>query len=138
MKHIFMDTNVVIDFLTNRQPFVLDAAKLFDMAVKGKIKIYISALSYGNIHYVVKRSFGNNMAISLLNELAEMTEIVDVTKIIIMQSLKTDFKDYEDGIQYYCALSVEDISLIVTRDTKDFKKSTLAILTPAEAVVALR
>jgi predicted nucleic acid-binding protein len=138
MKHIFMDTNVVIDFLTNRQPFVLDAAKLFDMAVKGKIKIYISALSYGNIHYIVKRSFGNNMAISLLNELAEMTEIVDVTKLIIMQSLKTDFKDYEDGIQYYCALSVEDISLIVTRDTKDFKKSTLAILTPAEAVVALR
>ncbi len=138
MKHIFMDTNVVIDFLTNRQPFVLDAAKLFDMAVKGKIKIYISALSYGNIHYVVKRSFGNNMAISLLNELAEMTEIVDVTKLIIMQSLKTDFKDYEDGIQYYCALSVEDISLIVTRDTKDFKKSTLAILTPAEAVAALR
>ncbi|MBD1364121.1 PIN domain-containing protein [Mucilaginibacter sp. ZT4R22] len=138
MKHVFMDTNVVIDFLTNRQPFVLDAAKLFDMAVKEKIKIYISALSYGNIHYVVKRSFGNNMAISLLNELAEMTEIVDVTKSIIRQSLKTDFKDYEDAIQYYCALSVEDISLIVTRDTKDFKKSTLAILTPAEAFAALR
>ena len=138
MKHVFIDTNVVIDFLTNRQPFTLEAAQLFDMAVKEKIKLYISALSYGNIHYVVKKSFGNNMALSLLNELAEMTEIVDVTKSIIRQSLKTDFKDYEDAIQYYCALSVADISLIVTRDRKDFKKSTLAILTPAEAVAALR
>jgi predicted nucleic acid-binding protein len=138
VKHVFIGTNVVIDFLTNRQPFTLEAAQLFDMAVKGKIKIYISALSYGNIHYVVKKSFGNNMALSLLNELAEMTEIADVTKSIIRQSLKTDFKDYEDAIQYYCALSVADISLIVTRDTKDFKKSTLAILTPGEAVAALR
>jgi predicted nucleic acid-binding protein len=138
MKHVFMDTNVVIDFLTNRQPFALDAAKLFDMAVKEKIKIYISALSYSNIHYVVKRSFGNNMAISLLNELAEMTEIIDVTKSIIRQSLKTDLKDYEDAIQYYCALSIKDISLIVTRDTKDFKKSTLAVLTTAEAIASLK
>ncbi|MEO7214015.1 PIN domain-containing protein [Mucilaginibacter sp.] len=138
MKHVFMDTNVVIDFLTNRQPFALDAAKLFDMAVKEKIKIYISALSYGNIHYVVKRSFGNNMAISLLNELAEMTEIVDVTKSIIRQSLKTDFKDYEDAIQYYCALSIKDISLIITRDTNDFKKSTLSVLTPFEAIASIK
>ena len=137
MKHVFMDTNVVIDFLTNRQPFLLDAAILFDMAVKVQIKIYISALSYGNIYYVLKRSFVNSMAISLLNELAEMTEIVDVTKAIIRQSLKTDFKDYEDAIQYYCALSIEDINFIVTRDTKDFKKSALAILTPAEAVASL-
>ena len=44
MKHIFMDTNVVIDFLADRQPFSLDAARLFNMSVEGKIKIYISAV----------------------------------------------------------------------------------------------
>jgi predicted nucleic acid-binding protein len=137
MKHIFMDTNVVIDFLANRQPFSLDAARLFDLAVDGKIIIYISAVSYNNIYYILRQSLTNNAAIKLLEELAEITEITDVTNAIIRQSLKTDFKDYEDAIQYYCALSIPKIDFIVTRNTKDFKKSTLPVLTPNEAISSL-
>jgi predicted nucleic acid-binding protein len=137
MKHIFMDTNVVIDFLADRQPFSLHAARLFDLAVKGKVRIYISAVSYNNIYYILRQSLTNTATIKLLEELAEMTEITDVTKVIIQQSLKTDFKDYKDAIQYYCALSIPEIDFIVTRDTKDFKKSTLPVLTSAEAIVAL-
>ena len=63
-----------------------------------------------------------------------MTEITDLTKSIIKKSLKSDFKDFEDAIQYNCALSLFKIDFIVTRDTKDFKKSTLSIMTPEEAV----
>jgi predicted nucleic acid-binding protein len=137
MKHIFIDTNLVIDFLADRQPFSLHAARLFDLAVDGKVKIYISAVSYNNIYYVLRQSLTNNATIKLLEELCEMTEITDVTKAIIKQSLKTDFKDYEDWIQYFCALSIPKIDVIVTRDTKDFKKSTLPVLTPAEAIIAL-
>jgi len=137
MKHIFMDTNVVIDFLANRQPFALDAARLFNLAVKGKAKIYISAVSYNNIYYIIRQSSTNSATIKLLEDLAEITEIADVTNVIIRQSLKTDFKDYEDAIQYYCALSIPVIDFIVTRNTKDFKKSTLPVLTPAEAISSL-
>jgi len=100
MKHVFMDTNVVIDFLADRQPFSYHAARLFDLSVDGKLRIYISAVSYNNIYYILRQSLTNNATIKLLEELAEMTEIVDVTKAIIHQSLKTDFKDYEDAIQY--------------------------------------
>jgi len=57
--------------------------------------------------------------------------------MVIRQSLKTDFNDYEDAIQYYCALSTPQIDFIVTRNTKDFKKSTLPVLTPVEAIVSL-
>ena len=137
MKYIFMDTNVVIDFLADRQPFSLDAARLFDLTIDGKVRIYISAVSYNNIYCILRRSLSNNATIKLLEELVEMTEITDVTKGIIQQSLKTDFKDYEDAIQYYCALSIPKIDVIVTRDTKDFKKSALPVLTPAEASIAL-
>ena len=137
MKHIFMDTNVVIDFLADRQPFSLHAARLFDLTIEGKVGIYISAVSYNNIYYVLRQSLTNNATIKLLNELEELTEVADVTRAVIKQSLKTDFKDYEDAIQYYCALSVPEIDFIVTRNTKDFKKSTLPVLTPVEAVVAL-
>ncbi|MDB5090469.1 MAG: hypothetical protein JWR09_4463 [Mucilaginibacter sp.] len=137
MKHIFMDTNVVIDFLANRQPFSLDAARLFNIAVDGKARIYISAVSYNNIYYILRQSLTYNATIKLLDELAEITEIADVTNAIIRQSLKTDFKDYEDAIQYYCALSIPVIDFIVTRNTKDLKKSTLPVLTPAEAISSL-
>ncbi len=134
MKHIFMDTNVVIDFLANRQPFSLDAARLFNMSVEGRIKIYISAVSYNNIYYVLRQSLTNNATIKLLESLADMTEITDVNDKVIRQSLKTDFKDYEDAIQYYSALTIPNVDFIVTRNTKDFKKSRLPVLTSIEAI----
>ena len=63
-----------------------------------------------------------------------MTEIVDVTKAIINKSLKSDFKDFEDAIQYNCALTVNKMDFIVTRDSKDFKKSSLPVMNPQEAM----
>jgi predicted nucleic acid-binding protein len=137
MKHIFMDTNVVIDFLADRQPFSLDAARLFNMSVEGRIKIYISAVSYNNIYYVLRQSLTNNATIKLLESLADMTEITDVNDKVIRQSLKTDFKDYEDAIQYYSALTIPTVNFIVTRNTKDFKKSSLPVLTSIEAIALI-
>jgi len=134
MKTIFLDTNIVIDFLADRKPFSLLAAKLFNFVLSGKVKIYISAVSYNNIYYILRQSLSNTETIKLLDELSELTEIADVTKNIIKKSLKTDFKDFEDAIQYNCALSLTKIDFIVTRDTKDFKKSTLSVMTPKEAV----
>lgn len=133
MKNIFLDTNIVIDFLADRKPFSLDAARLFNFSVLGKVKLYISAVSYNNIYYILRQSLSNSETIKLLEELSEMAEIADVTKGVIKKSLKTDFKDFEDAIQYYCALSLNKIDFIVTRDTKDFKKSTISIMTATEA-----
>lgn len=137
MKHIFMGTNVVIDFLADRKPFSLDAARLFNLSIDGKAKVYISAVSYNNIYYILRQSLTHNATIKLLEQLVELTEITDVTNAIIRQSLKADVKDYEDAIQYYCALSMGNIDFIVTRNTKDFKTSTLSVLTPSEAIVSL-
>jgi predicted nucleic acid-binding protein len=137
MKHLFIDTNVVIDFLADRRPFSTDAATLFNHAVNGRIVIYISAVSYNNIYYILRQSLTGNATIKLLDALMEMTEIADVTKAVIRQSLKAEFRDFEDAIQYYCAVSVPQVNFIVTRNGKDFKKSALPVLTPAEAVVLL-
>lgn len=63
-----------------------------------------------------------------------MTEITGVTNAIIRQSFKTDFKDNEDAIQYYCALSISKLNFIITRYTKEFKKSPLPVFTPAESI----
>jgi len=137
MRTIFLDTNIVIDFLADRKPFSLFAAKLFNFSILGKVKIYISAVSYNNIYYILRQSHASGETIKLLDELSEMTEIADVTKSVIRKSLKSDFKDFEDAIQYNCALSLTKVDFIITRDTKDFKKSTLSVMTPEEAVSVL-
>jgi len=137
MKHFFLDTNVVIDFLADREPFSISAAQLFNLAVSGKIKLHISAVSYNNIYYVLRQAMTHRATIGLLEKLSEMIEITDVTSTIIRESLKSDFKDYEDAIQYHCALSIPKIKGIITRNTKDFKKSTLAVLAPAEALIVI-
>ncbi len=134
MRNIFLDTNVIIDFLADRMPFSLDAAKLFNMASAGKIRIYISAVSYNNIYYILRQSLSNGETMKLLNQLSELTEIADVTKDVISKSLKTEFKDFEDAIQYNCALGINKMDFIVTRNTKDFKKSQLPVMSPRETV----
>lgn len=137
MKCVFIDTNVIIDFLAEREPFAMDAAKLFEYANQNKLKIFISAVSYNNIYYILHQSLKHAATIKLLAELSDMIEIADVTDDVIRQSLKSDFNDFEDAIQYYSALKIPKIDFIITRNTKDFKKSTLPVLTPAEALASL-
>ena len=137
MKNIFLDTNVVIDFLADRRPFSLSAASIFNYSLQGKARVYISAVSYNNIYYILRQSLSNGETIKLLDDLCEMTEITDVTKAIIKASLKTNFKDFEDAIQYNCALSIKNLDFIVTRDTKDFKQSAMPVLTSEEAVSSI-
>jgi len=138
VKTIFLDTNLIIDFLADRRPFSLLAAEIFNFSLTGQLKIYISAVSYNNIYYILRQTLSNNEALRLLNHLGELTEVADVTKDTIKKALKSEFKDFEDAIQYYCALSMSKVELIVTRDSKDFRKSILPVMNPEEALGFIR
>lgn len=138
MKHFFIDTNVIIDFLADRKPFSQEATELFYHANEKNMKLYLSAVSYNNIYYIVRQSMSNNQTIKLLTELSDTMEIVDVTKQIIKDSLKSNFKDFEDAIQYHCAISNSKIEGIITRNSKDFKLSTIPILNPKEALSLIK
>jgi predicted nucleic acid-binding protein len=134
MKHLFLDTNVLIDFLIDRKPFSLEAAKLFNYSLKKKVNLYVAAVSYNNIYYILNRNNSNTQTINSLSELFELTEIIDVSKEIIKKSLHSDFKDFEDAIQYHTAKSFNKIDCIVTRNTKDFKTSVLPVFNVTEAL----
>lgn len=137
MRQLFLDTNVIIDFLSNRKPFNINAAKLFDLSEKGELKVYVSAVSYNNIYYILRQTYSNAETLHLLSELMEMTEIIDVTKSIIKKAVKSEIKDFEDAIQYHCALSNNKIDILVTRDAKDYKKSTLPVMNPEEFLASM-
>ena len=137
MKHIFLDTNVLIDFLADRKPFSLEAAKIFNYSFKKKVTIYVAAVSYNNIYYILRQSCTHSVTIKILNELQEWTEAIDVSKDVVRKALKSEFKDFEDAIQYNCAKTLNKIDCIVTRDTKDFKTSSIPTMTPKEALTMI-
>ena len=137
MNHFFLDTNVLIDFLANRKPFAMEAAKLFDLSFKKKINLYVSAVSYNNIYYILIQSQSHAQTLAILNQLNEWTEILDVSKSVINKALKSDFKYFEDAIQYHCAKSATKMDAIITRDTNDFKTSSISVLSPKEALSML-
>jgi len=126
---IFVDSDVIIDFFTDREPFANPASKIFELNELGIIQIYISAVSLNNIYYIVRNFLGHKDTIKIVEELVEITEIIGTTKKEIVQALKNDFKDYEDSVQYSSALNIKGLEAIVTRNTKDYIKAKLPIFT---------
>ena len=127
---LFVDSDVVIDFFTDREPHVNPASELFELNEQGLIKLYISAVSINNIYYIVRRFLGQRKAIEVVELLTEMAEIVGTTKNEIIQALRNDFSDYEDSVQYSSALTISGLDAIITRNIKDYKKASIAVMTP--------
>jgi predicted nucleic acid-binding protein len=130
MTDLFIDTDVIIDFIIDRQPFSREAAQVFTLIDQRKVKGYASALSYSNIYYVLRNHASHKKVITMLNELADLVGILKVDDDIIKASLASDFKDFEDAIQHYTAQEYKRIDVIITRNIKDYKKSALPVMTP--------
>ena len=137
MKHYFLDTNVVIDYLTQRAPFWPDAAELMQAGLDGQARLYVASLSFANIYYTLRRASTAAKARAVVGEVAQLVEIFGVDAGIIRQALASSFADFEDGIQHFAAVSVSAVTAIVTRDRKDFQTSLLPVMSPAEALANL-
>ena len=127
---LFVDSDVVIDFFTDRGSHVNPASELFELNEQEVIKMYISAVSINNIYYIVRRFLGHKKTIEVIEALTEMTEMIGTTKAEILQALKNDFSDFEDSIQYSSALTIKGLDVIVTRNIKYYRTSSIAVMTP--------
>ncbi len=127
---LFVDSDVVIDFFTDREPHANSASELFELNEQGSVKIFLSAVSINNIYYIVRRFLGHKKTIDVIELLTDMTEIVGTTKKEIVQALKNNFPDFEDSVQYSSALTIKDLDVIITRNIKDYRNSSIAVMTP--------
>ncbi|WP_372948814.1 type II toxin-antitoxin system VapC family toxin [Mariniphaga sp.] len=127
---LFIDSDVVIDFFTDREPHANPASELFDLREKGKVILFLSALSINNIYYIVRKFLGHTKALEVIETLTEMTEIIGTTKKEVIQALKNDFKDFEDSVQYSSALTISGLDAIITRNIKDYRNSEIAVMKP--------
>tara|TARA_R110002051_G_scaffold267030_1_gene327008 strand:- start:18858 stop:19289 length:432 start_codon:yes stop_codon:yes gene_type:complete len=127
---LFVDSDVVIDFFTDRKPHANPASELFELNEQGNVRLYLSAVSIINIYYIVRRFLGHKKTFEVVETLTEMTEIVGTTKKEIIQALNNNFTDYEDSVQYSSALTIKDLDVIITRNIKDYRNSSIAVMTP--------
>jgi len=127
---LFIDSDVIIDFFTDRALHAKPASELFELNEKGLVVLYLSAVSINNIYYVVRKFLGHKKTLEVLETLTEMTEIIGTTKNEVIQALKNNFKDFEDSIQYSSALTIKGLDAIITRNIKDYRNSKIAVMTP--------
>jgi predicted nucleic acid-binding protein len=130
-RTVFIDTNVLLDVLANREPFYTDSARVWTLVERGQIKGFISAISFNNVYYVIRRLRTRQIADRMTVLLRDMFMPVPLDRQILDQAIDSGFHDLEDAIQYFSAIRAE-ADCIISRDHGAFPRSDLPVLTPAE------
>ena len=127
---VFVDTNILIDLLCERESFVQSARMLFAYGYSGRLTLVLSSLSLVNAVYIA-RKYGYIDVKERLDDITEFVEVVDLRKEVAKRALTCEWKDYEDAVQYMSAIK-ENADCIVTRNKKDFGKSVIPVYTIEE------
>ena len=129
MKKLFIDTNIVLDLLSRREPFFEEAASLFSLADKKIIELSVSSLTIANTSYILLRQMDSNKAKTILRKLRLIIKILPLDDKIVGLALNDDtFSDFENGLQHFSAIE-NNQDIIITRNLKDFKNSKLPVMT---------
>jgi predicted nucleic acid-binding protein len=133
---ILIDTNVVLDLLLEREPFVESTLALFDQIEQGKLDGYIAATTITNIFYIIRKAESREVAIDAIHRLLIGLHFCAVDRQTVKTALSIGLKDFEDSIQLACA-TLSQLDGIVTRDRKDFIGSNLPIYSPTELLTQI-
>lgn len=128
---VLIDTNIILDLILERQPFVEAAIALFEQIEQGKLEGHIAATTITNIFYIIRKTEGREVALAAINRLLTGLQLCAVDRQTVETALRLGLKDFEDGIQLACA-SLAQLDAIVTRDSQDFSGSTLPIYSPTD------
>jgi predicted nucleic acid-binding protein len=128
MEKLFIDTDIILDLLTAREPFYEYAATLFSLADNGKVSLHVSSLSFSNLNYMLSKQYSAAQARKLLSKFKTIVKVLAVDEKITELALSSDFKDFEDALQYYTAIA-NNIKMLVTRNLKDYKHADIPVMT---------
>ena len=130
---VLIDTNIIMDYLSNRQPFFDMANKVIDLCSDNdRVQSYLAAHTITNIFYLLRKHFSIDKRREVILDLFEAFHIVSIDEEKLFNALQNrEFKDFEDCLQVECAKSIK-VDYIITRDAKDFANSEILFLTPEE------
>ena len=130
MENVLIDTDVILDFFFDRKPFSDDASQILNLCEKGLVKGFVTSVIISNIYYLLRKAANHRNVIDSLKILMNFIDICNIDKDTILSAMNSEFKDFEDALQNFSAQNDSRISIIITRNTKDFKLSELSVMTP--------
>ena len=130
MDHVLIDTDVIMDFFFDREPFAEFAAEILNRCEEKKICGFTTPVIICNVYYLLRKTASHQIIVEKIKQLLSIIEIIEMNKDVVVEALNSEFKDFEDSLQNFSAIENGNINIILTRNIKDFKKSKLAILTP--------
>src|SRR3989338_5085861 len=118
-KKIFVDSDILLDVLAQRDPHYTSAARFFSHVEKGEIRAYTSPLVFSNLNFILCRTRPNHPPINDLRKIRLLLSVCPIDEKILDLALSSEFTDFEDAIQYYAAIE-NNVDAILTRNKKDF------------------
>lgn len=137
MKKLYLDANVVLDFVLQRSPFDAAAQELFALAEHGQVQLLVSGLTFTVVHYVASKQVGKAAATNGVAQLFRLVTTVAVDEQVVGRALQANLPDFEDAVQLFAALEA-GADAIVTRDPNGFPTKEVAVLNPLAALQMLR
>jgi predicted nucleic acid-binding protein len=129
---IFVDTNIILDIILEREPFLDKSKEVVSKIIKGNSIPYISSSSITDFYYICKRTgIPKNFLLEYLEDLMEVFEVLIIDKNTITDAISSKIKDFEDAVQLM-ACKKEKIDIIITRNKKDFQNEWIKVLSPEE------
>lgn len=125
----YIDTNIFINAILNRDNSLSQNVLVF--LDESDVNLYLNDVSILNIHYIIKKHLDKNVIKDELTSIIEEYHLISIDRDIIEDALNSDFKDFEDGVQYFCAKRA-GAELIITDNTADFKNSDIRVMTAKE------
>jgi len=130
VEKVLIDTDVLLDFFFDRLPFSDYAAQVLDLCEQKTIQGFATPVIVSNVYYILRKTAKRDFVIDKLNQLLNIIDVAAMNRIVVLKALNSNFKDFEDALQYFSAVEQSGIQLILTRNVKDYKHSELAVLTP--------
>lgn len=138
MNKVLIDTDVILDFFFDRKPFSEDASQILSLCESGKIYGFVTSVMISNIYYILRKSSKHDKIIESLKMLMNIVDVAIIDKKTVMSALNSEFKDFEDALQNFSATNESDIQIIITRNVKDYKTSSLSVMTPESYLKTFR
>lgn len=133
---VFLDSDVILDFLLDRKPFSDDIGQLFEQSLNANLQLCVSPITMTNLNYIIGRLENKKQAQLKTKKILKLVKVETVSSSTITKAAASKFKDFEDAVQNYCAAEANH-TIILTRNIKDYKESGLGILSPGEYVSQL-
>ncbi|MDR3247995.1 MAG: PIN domain-containing protein [Treponema sp.] len=131
---LFFDNDVILDISIERQIDIKDSVKLINLVEEGTYKGFTSSVILTNTYYVQRKLKDHATAINFLKKLRLIVSVLNVDDLIIQKALESGWEDFEDSVQYFTAVH-NKVDYIITRNTGDYKKSTIPVYTPLEFLI---